>query len=65
VLLTNCAIGDKETAMKTVAAQLITFTEDELHDYVEEMNQAGLTPDLAIRDAKGVQVLASRTAPGG
>ncbi|MCV7286052.1 hypothetical protein H7J87_11990 [Mycolicibacterium wolinskyi] len=45
---------------------MITFdTEDELEDYVERMNEAGIRPDLGIVDANGVQTLACRTAPGG
>lgn len=49
-----------------VQPRLVTFaTEDELQDHAERLNQAGITPDVAIMDSRGYAVLACRTAPGG
>ncbi|QAY11557.1 hypothetical protein SEA_NOODLETREE_8 [Mycobacterium phage NoodleTree] len=46
--------------------RMVSFADQqELEDYVEKMNQAGIMPDLGIIDSRGNQVLACRTAPGG
>lgn len=54
------------TDKSAVHPRLIHFyTEQELHDHAEKLNQIGVSPDVPIMDSQGVASLASRTAPGG
>lgn len=56
----------KAAAADTVTVRTLTFiNEEELQEHAERLNESGKTPDVAIIDAKGVSVLACRTAPGG
>lgn len=49
-----------------VAPRIVVFyTEEELHDHAEKLNQIGVSPDVPIMDSRGIACLASRTAPGG
>lgn len=40
-------------------------TEIQLTNYVDTLNEAGMTPELAIMDSAGSSVLATLQAPGG
>lgn len=40
-------------------------TEVQLTNYVDSLNEAGMTPELAIMDSAGNSVLATLQAPGG
>lgn len=40
-------------------------TEQELTDYADQLNEAGLYPEIAVMDSAGISVLACLQAPGG
>lgn len=50
----------------TATAALKRFdTEQDLTDYVDQLNDAGMAPEIAVMDSAGISVLATLQAPGG
>jgi hypothetical protein len=40
-------------------------TEQDLTDFADDLNQAGMSPEIAIMDSSGISALACLQAPGG
>ncbi len=50
--------------MTTAALKRFT-TEQELTDYADQLNEAGLSPEIPLMDSSGICALATLQAPGG
>jgi hypothetical protein len=50
----------------TARAALKRFdTEQDLTDYADQLNEAGMSPEIAVMDSSGISALATLQAPGG